>query len=437
MNLQILRIKTYIINLKERCDRLHHIKQEFENRQEFELTYIEGIKHAVGSIGLMESFKECIKDAKAKGLPVVLICEDDHTFTTAYTWEKLKAYILSGIYDHFDILLGGVSGFQNAIPYNENTFWVENFSGAQFTIVFNKFFDKFLEIDLTPTQHMDIELKNYTDNIFAIFPQISIQKTFGYSDVTMKNNTINVETYFKTSEERFKKILIIEGYYRRLNNQCMEEDLDFSIPTYIMPLQTLYDNERLKAEFKDKNEYNLKFVPLVKVAKEPIDRLNTLKNIVREAQIADEDFILVCDDKHTFTSDYSFSEFKKAIIKAYYLNTKMLLCGFLGEGNNILFLNSSLFWLDSFSKSSFLVLYKSIYQNILDLVPDNTLSYEDQLSSITSNKLCLFPIISASRKDSDIENQILTHYDPWNPTYQLNKERIEKLLKKSKILGMI
>lgn len=217
----------------------------------------------------------------------------------------------------------------------------------------------------------------------------------------------------------------------------MEEDLDFSIPTYIMPLQTLYDNERLKAEFKDKNEYNLKFVPLVKVAKEPIDRLNTLKNIVREAQIADEDFILVCDDKHTFTSDYSFSEFKKAIIKAYYLNTKMLLCGFLGEGNNILFLNSSLFWLDSFSKSSFLVLYKSIYQNILDLVPDNTLSYEDQLSSITSNKLCLFPIISASRKDSDIENQILTHYDPWNPTYQLNKERIEKLLKKSKILGMI
>ncbi|WP_313239611.1 hypothetical protein, partial [Sphingobacterium multivorum] len=63
--------------------------------------------------------------------------------------------------------------------------------------------------------------------------------------------------------------------------------------------------------------------------------------------------------------------------------------------------------------------------------------HEDQLSSITSNKLCLFPIISASRKDSDIENQILTHYDPWNPTYQLNKERIEKLLKKSKILGMI
>ncbi|WP_104384984.1 hypothetical protein [Sphingobacterium sp. HMA12] len=430
-------MKTYVINLIERYDRLKHIKQEFENRHEFDVTYIEGIKHVVGSIGLMESFKICVKDAKTKGLPFVLICEDDHMFTSAYTWDKLKACVSCGMYDKFDILLGGVSGFQNAIPYNDNLFWIENFSGAQFTIVFQKFFEKFLEIDLGPSQNMDIELKKYTSNIFAIFPQISVQKSFGYSDITKKNNTIDVESYFKISEERFKKILTIDAYYRKVNNRFIVEDLDFNIPTYVIPFHAQYDIKHLKIEFKGKNEFDLRFASLVKLADGSIDRLNTLKNIVMGAKMADEDVIIVCDDTHTFTTDYNCSNFKKAIINAYYLKTKMLLCALLGEANNILFINNSFFWIDSFLGTSFIVLYKSSFQNILDLIPDNMLCYEEQLSSITSNKLVLFPTISVSRNNSDIDAQMRAQHYVWNTSYLLTKEQLEKLFKKSVLLGRV
>jgi GR25 family glycosyltransferase involved in LPS biosynthesis len=45
-------IPTYVINLREREDRLEHIYNQFSNRPEFNLTIVEAIKKKIGALDL-------------------------------------------------------------------------------------------------------------------------------------------------------------------------------------------------------------------------------------------------------------------------------------------------------------------------------------------------------------------------------------------------
>lgn len=154
-------IPVYIVNLKDRPDRLEHAKNQFKDKDEFEVRVIEAVKHDIGAMGLFESFKLCITDAIKNKLDYFVFCEDDHAFTENYSVDILLEIIQNGLKAEFDLLLGGVSSFNNAIVYNQNIFWVERFTGLQFTVVFSRFFKKLLKIDLGFSENIDVKMHKH------------------------------------------------------------------------------------------------------------------------------------------------------------------------------------------------------------------------------------------------------------------------------------
>jgi len=102
------------------------------------------------------------------------------------------------------MLSGGYSWFGNAIQVSERLFWADKFNGMQFTIVFHKFYQSILDADFVESVVTDISLSDITNNKFVMYPFISVQSDFGYSDVTRKNNEIGgmITTYFDDADKK-------------------------------------------------------------------------------------------------------------------------------------------------------------------------------------------------------------------------------------------
>lgn len=203
-------IPTYIINLKERNDRREHILNEFKEKPEFDTTIIEAVKHKNGALGLWKSIVKIIKLAIKNDDDVIIIVEDDHLFTKDYNKEYLISNIISAHEKGADILLGGTSGgHKHLIPVTYNQFWIDHFWGTQFVVIYKPFFEKIINAKFKSTDAADDFISKMTSNKLVLFPFVSVQKEFGYSDVTQGNNIQgSVENYFK------KSIEAIETYYK-------------------------------------------------------------------------------------------------------------------------------------------------------------------------------------------------------------------------------
>ena len=109
-------IPTYVISLAERTDRQENIKKQFAGRQEFDWHFFPAIKCNRGAEGLWHSIVEIIRMAQQNNNDKIIICEDDHIFTSDYKSETF----FKNIYDAADkgcqILLGGIGNFNNLVP---------------------------------------------------------------------------------------------------------------------------------------------------------------------------------------------------------------------------------------------------------------------------------------------------------------------------------
>ena len=135
-----MRLRTYIINLKDRIDRKQHILQEFAKYPEFDISIFNAIKAKSGAHGLFQSVKAIIRQAQKAKDKYVIICEDDHIFTDQYNYEELVSLIKTGVMSDFDILLGGPSNIHDAFLIDEKLAWLSGFSGTQFIIIFERFY---------------------------------------------------------------------------------------------------------------------------------------------------------------------------------------------------------------------------------------------------------------------------------------------------------
>ncbi|WP_104381333.1 glycosyl transferase [Sphingobacterium sp. HMA12] len=209
---------TYVINLKNRTERLRYITAEFMRFQEFDLKIFTALEDKNGAIGLYKSFKAVIKEVQTIGVEYVIICEDDHKFTADFDIDLLNKYIEIGAQSGMDILLGGASSIHDLIFVNDDLLWVDGFTGLQFTVVFKSFFSKILDLSLPEGGVLDIELGKISDDIFCIYPSISEQEYFGYSDVTKKNNLIDVTEYFKKCRKKMDYFYLLTNYYNNLRD---------------------------------------------------------------------------------------------------------------------------------------------------------------------------------------------------------------------------
>lgn len=205
-------VPTYIINLKSRPDRLQHVLSQFDNKPEFDVHIVEACQHKIGAVGLWHSMLKAVKMAQGNEDDAIIIVEDDHTFTEHYDRDFLIQNIIEGAGQYLDILSGGIGGgFSHAVPITKNRYWINHFWCTQFIVIYSKFFQQILNADFGEKDTADDFLSRLTVNKMVLYPFISIQKDFGYSDVTRSNNELqgNITRHFKTADERlavYKKV---------------------------------------------------------------------------------------------------------------------------------------------------------------------------------------------------------------------------------------
>jgi len=213
------RIPVFAINLKHRIDRYESIKQEFLGKPEFNVEIVEGLSHELKTVSLWQTIKGIIRSNLQDTADFIIICEDDHQFTDHYNPSQLLQHIHEARVCGADILCGGISSCKNGIRISNSLFWVERFTGLQFSVIFKKFFPEILSAHFGEYDVADHKISSLTDKKFVVHPFISIQKEFGYSDVTViNNNTGRVEQLFKDTSEKLDILRKVSEFYIKKNN---------------------------------------------------------------------------------------------------------------------------------------------------------------------------------------------------------------------------
>jgi GR25 family glycosyltransferase involved in LPS biosynthesis len=393
-------IPTYIINLKSRIDRRENILKEFAGRNEFLINMINAYEHEVGAMGLWYTIKHILQNLVRQNEEYIIICEDDHQFTQKYDPQFLHSRILEAQKQGADILLGGVSGLGSAVQISTHLFGVGGFTGLQFSVIYRKFFKVILQAGFDIGDNADYKISDLSDNKFVVYPPISTQKEFGYSDVTLRNNAKgHVSRLFKNSSTMMRQLTKIKKFYRRhpVSRELQEYD-DITIPTYIINLPERTDRrEHIQKQFKNKQEFDVTLVDACKHDIGAVGLWYSIRKIVQMAIANEDDVIIICEDDHEFTGTYSKEFLLRNIIEAHQQCVDILSGGIGGGFSHALYISKNRFWINHFFSTQFLVIYSKFFKKILDEPFDNQVTADDFLSALTSNKMVLYPFISIQK----------------------------------------
>lgn len=201
-------LPVYIINLQERPERLEHILAEFKGRSEFDINVVQACKDECGALGLWKSIRKVISKAIQKDEDVIIICEDDHKFTPDYSKEFLFQQIIEGYSLGADYLNGGCADFKDAYVITKHLFGMITIRCTQFIIIYKDFFSTIMQADYDQNVLSDIKLSELTERKMVLYPFVSVQKDFGYSDVTQSFNQHDgyITTLFDLAQKRLDKI---------------------------------------------------------------------------------------------------------------------------------------------------------------------------------------------------------------------------------------
>jgi hypothetical protein len=396
-------IPAFAINLKKRADRKLHLLQEFENRKEFSLRVIEAVDDEWGARGLWNSIVKILREETIKDFPYVLICEDDHVFTDDYNHQFLLDQISDAIGLKADFINGGPSGFNTAFPINENLFWVDDFSGSQFLIIFSQFYSKIIDADFNPGDTADHKLCDLTNRAFYIYPFVSVQRDFGYSDATLSNDgSFRIDELYRKSSEKARTALEVSGYYnRQIRDRSVKEEVlaapldEVTISTYIItqvgdkPSALIHIHE----QFEGRNEFDITYIQGFEHELEDYALWLTFRKIVDLAIANQDDVIVISQNNHQFTPGYSKQAFLRSIIWAHHLGMDYLNGGAY-KFDLVVPLTPCLYWTNLCLGSQFIILFRSFFPKILSEPFDKTVMADRLLSEMTPNKMLFFPYLS-------------------------------------------
>ena len=410
-------IPTYVINLKKRVDRNKHILAQFDNRPEFNMSVIHPITHENGAFSLWMTLKKIIENACNNNDELIILCEDDHQFEEAYSSSHLLNCIKTAQQCSCEVLSGGVSCVKSSFPVTDRIFWMEDFTGLQFTILFRRFFKKIIQYDFRVGDDADIVISRLARVKMVIYPFLSTQKEFGYSDVTSNNASAgHVKKLFQISGERIAAMQLVLRYYGKVNFN-REDTIDYEsiyIPLYLLYRETSDLDISIAQQFNGKKEFEVRAKKEISLSSS--DYILQIKEIVEEATAADEDIFIVCKSSHIFSKNYSKYLFLKNVLEAHAQGADLLLGG-LVDYDCAVPVAESRFWVMSFTDSEFIVVFRKMFVKIAN---ESFVEFDHSihpLSEITSHKMLIYPFISdesnrVHSSDRDIGNKKLMLIEP-------------------------
>jgi len=432
----ILPIPIYIINLPQREDRRLHTLNQFSDKKDFSLKFISPIPDRNGAKSLWRTIQDIVQEADES--EYVVICQDDHQFTNDYSMEILWNCIMEAKSLDADVLMGGISWCNNTFPVRSNMFWVDQFSGLQFAVIFRQFFSRILQASFNDYDCADYKISALTDKKFVISPFISIQRDFGYSDITSKNNTGGrVAKLFEDSSTCLSALSKVENFYSKSAVPLSIKEPNYNeitIPTYIINLPDRTDRlEHIKKEFAGRNEFDLTVVEACRHTIGAVGLWQSIRKVISLAIDNDDDVIVICEDDHEFTKDYSSEFLIKNIIEAGEQGVQYL-SGGTSKFEKAVRVADNRYWISFCLATQFIVLYKSIFQAILNEPFDNTVIADQKLSGMIVNKMILYPFISM-QKDFGYSDVTSVHRSEKNfvsNMFKESKQTMERILEAHK-----
>ncbi len=403
MNSKLASVPTYIINLKKRADRKVHVLEQFEGRDEFQMQIVEAFEHSFGALGLWATIRHIVIDLVQANADYIIVCEDDIEFTEHYSKEGLIQSINEAKELDADVLLGGVSWLDDAVQISEYMFWTNNFSGLQFTIIFKKFIKELKQVRLLNYGAADYFMARLSNNVLVRHPFLAVQKDFGYSDATTKNNEAGrVKSLFNYSGSNLLSNKRVKGLYEDLPKDNME-DLNsiayhtITIPTYVINLPERTERlAHIRAEFEGKPEFDVQIVEACKNEVGALGLWMSIRKVIKMAIANDDDVIVICEDDHQFTKDYTKEFLLRNIIEANG-DGAFLLSGGSGKFNNAIPITKNRYWVGHLLSSQFIVIYKGFFQYILEEPFDEKIVADLAYSLMTPHKMLLYPFISTQK----------------------------------------
>jgi GR25 family glycosyltransferase involved in LPS biosynthesis len=393
----------YAINLQKRADRKAHLLAEFAQRPAFALQIVPAIEDTFGALGLWKTICHILDHLAKPEDDFIIICEDDLQFTPQYTPEYLLESILLAQSRQADILLGGVSWFGSAVQLSDHLFWVENFSGLHFTVIFRKFFKT---ISAAVTQGMDAadyQMASLTDNAMCMYPFIAVQKEFGYSDATPFNNEWGrITALFDAATEKLHLLKKIRKKYKekaklRSAPSKIPADTISAIPTYVINLPERKERlAHIRQQFKGRNEFDVTIVPACKHAIVHYGLWLSIRKVIQLALENEDDVIVICEDDHQFTPDYSSAHFLQQVKEANEQGTYYL-SGGTGRFEHAVPITENRFWVNHCMSAQFVVFYRPFFERILAQPFHEAIVSDLAYPEMTNNKAVLYPFISSQR----------------------------------------
>ena len=394
-------INVYVPNLPHRKDRRVHIEQQYAERAEFNLHIVTPLDGTTAANSLWLTFIECVKTAHQQGYDYFIFGEDDHTFTAHYDYSCLTEAISQALCLGADMLSGGMSWMDLPVQTpTRNLFLCDKFTGMQFTVIFKQAYTKILDACDAVDDVTDKYLSKILDCKLVMYPYISIQKEFGYSDVTASNNTKHrVESLFEKAEKTLQVVDKINAYFAESNGnetEVLSDDIisNFKISTHIIHMPERVDRQKLyESQFADRKEFE---IVSIDACKHPIGAVGLWKSIcmaISAAKKNNDDAVLLCEDDHVFTRHYTRESFVRKVYVAAE-NGADLLSGGIGGFGNALPVSNGLYWVDWLWCTQFIVIYSQSYDAILNAEFGEKDVADEFLSKILLNKMVIHPFVS-------------------------------------------
>ena len=150
---------TLVINLDSRQDRMSEFTQEFRNWPT-SVERVSAVKYSPGWKGCAASHLKCVKLAKERNYPWVLVVEDDCTLTLGASeqFQEVLPYLWKNR-DSWDIFFGGVTHIKKSkrISYSPDIFEATCVT-AHFCLIHSSVYDTILN-------HYPEDIDDYTDQI--------------------------------------------------------------------------------------------------------------------------------------------------------------------------------------------------------------------------------------------------------------------------------
>jgi len=186
--MRVLPSTAYCMNIDYRTDRRKQVIKDFQRLQNVADINIERISAVENTqrpaLGVAQTFKRIIKNAKDNNLEHVLIIEDDLFVIDA----QKVINSLNNVPEDWDILLGGVYHYVPDKKYNQYWMRVKDFCSLHFIIIRDRIYDKVLAID-SRVKHMDrllgAEVKKSVFNAYLMHPMLCQQRP-GFSNIRKK-----------------------------------------------------------------------------------------------------------------------------------------------------------------------------------------------------------------------------------------------------------